>query len=144
MAWSVPFWVTVSFLSTFFWNSKVIALLSANSHRGLPWFNGIPSLKNLMFLKRKISVLLFSACGTCKYSQESIAQKKAPMPSCPRARSVSVCLLLCIMIRTWAGRFFLFDLYLCCGRPRRVLIKLFQGRRPRTVGSLVRFRLYHT
>ena len=61
-----------------------------------------------MFPSLKTSVLLFSDWGTFRYSQERIAQKKAPMPSCPMALSVSVRFLLYIMISTWAGRAF------CC------------------------------
>ena len=55
-----------------------------------------------------MSVLPFSAWGTDKYSQDRIAQKKAPIPSCPTALSVSVSFLLYIITKTWAGRAF------CC------------------------------
>ena len=57
-----------------------------------------------MFLKRRISVLFFSACGTFKYSQDLHAKKNAANASCDVAFCFSVSSLFAISTRTHAGK----------------------------------------
>ena len=102
-----------------------MATLSANSHCGSPWFKRTPSLKNLMFLNLKISLLLLPDWRTFKYSQERIVQNKAPMPNCPVAFSVSVRFLLYIMTSTRTGRAFCcFELGSLLRKARKSLDKI--------------------
>ena len=100
--------VTVSILVSFFCHSNVIETQSAYSNQGLLWFICFPFLKNLIFLRRKTSVLRFSICGTLRYSQDLIAKKNAPIESCDVAFWVSDEFILANSLRTQAGRAF------CC------------------------------
>jgi hypothetical protein len=70
-------WVTVSFLVSFFWNSKVMETVVAVCNLGSRWDNSFLPLKNLIMFV--VSIFVFLVPFTLRYSHERIAKKKAPM-----------------------------------------------------------------
>lgn len=103
--------VTVSFFSSFFWNSNVIDTQSAFS-KSLE----LCSISLLFLKKRKLRmhrsfVLLDSASLTFEYSHERIAKKIAPVSNVANAFSVSVDAVENPLLMTLIGNAF------CCFSP---------------------------
>jgi len=99
-------WVTVSSRSSFFCHSKVIETLSASLSHGSSWLSSCPFQKKRMLRRRRMSVRLFSACGTFRYSQDLHAKNIAPIESWEMACRVLVSCFFASSTSTQRGRAF--------------------------------------
>ena len=79
---------TDSFLSSFFWNSKVTSTRSAEANAGQEWDRRRLFLKKRKFLTLRIWVRLLSLLVVFEYSHERIQKKKARQASVARASGI--------------------------------------------------------
>ena len=76
---------TDSFLSSFFWNMKVMSTRSAVARKKLVWGSNILFLKKRALPRVKVLVRLLSSATVLEYSQDRIQKKKARQASSARA-----------------------------------------------------------
>ncbi len=119
--------MTVSFFLSFFCISKVINMQSENSRCGLLYLISMPSLKKWRLQRQRMSVPLFLARVTFRYSHDHMAKKIAMVVSCPIAHCNFVFFCFAILAMTQMGMAFCcfclgllltYDLYCCCRRKQ--------------------------
>jgi hypothetical protein len=76
----------ISFYVSRFWYFNVIDTVSDKCRDGSEWFSNLFPMKKRMFLR--VSIFVFLLPDICKYSQDLIVKKKAPINNSHMAESI--------------------------------------------------------